>query len=75
MTASLSMSPKKMLPAKNTQFEKGDVMENQEEVQAQAVKFCPICGGTMHKETRDGGLWWVCDDVTCDFQILIKQSA
>lgn len=49
-------------------------MENQEEVQAQAVKFCPICGDTMHQENRDGGLWWVCDDTSCDYQILIRPS-
>ncbi|WP_273761519.1 hypothetical protein [Aeromonas hydrophila] len=49
-------------------------MENQKEEQAQAVKFCPICGDTMHQESRDGGMWWVCDDPTCDFQILIKSS-
>ncbi|MCX7132256.1 hypothetical protein [Aeromonas sp.] len=49
-------------------------MENQEGVQAPAVKFCPICGDTMQKQTRDGGLWWVCGDQGCDFQILVKSA-
>ena len=48
-------------------------MEKSEEVTA--VKFCPICGDTMHQENRDGGLWWVCDDPTCDLQILIKSES
>ncbi|HHT9074374.1 TPA: hypothetical protein ACT5CI_003065 [Edwardsiella tarda] len=43
--------------------------------EATAVKFCQICGDTMHQENRDGGLWWVCDDPTCDFQILIKSAS
>lgn len=36
------------------------------------VKFCPICGDKMHKETMYGNLWWVCDDPDCAFIQLIE---
>lgn len=36
------------------------------------VKFCPICGDKMHKETMYGSLWWVCDDPDCGFIELIE---
>lgn len=31
------------------------------------VKFCPICGDTMHKEEYLGSQWWFCDDESCGF--------
>lgn len=32
------------------------------------LKFCPICGDTMHQETYLGSLWWFCDDAEgCGF--------
>ncbi|CNF18060.1 hypothetical protein [Yersinia intermedia] len=36
------------------------------------VKFCPICGDQMHKETMYGALWWVCNDLECGFIELIE---
>lgn len=35
------------------------------------VTFCPICGDTMHQETRYERLWWVCDDPDCGFFELV----
>lgn len=34
---------------------------------ATAIKFCPICGSTMHQEDYLGGKWWFCDDPECGF--------
>ncbi|NIG77831.1 hypothetical protein F3J34_30155 [Klebsiella sp. Ap-873] len=31
------------------------------------IKFCPICGGTMHKENYLNAEWWFCDDPECGF--------
>jgi ssDNA-binding Zn-finger/Zn-ribbon topoisomerase 1 len=32
------------------------------------IKFCPICGSTMHKEKYLGNDWWFCDDAEgCGF--------
>lgn len=36
--------------------------EEESEVQKKAVKFCPICGDTMHKAPYLGSDWWFCDD-------------
>jgi len=36
------------------------------------LKFCPICGDTMHKETYLDRLWWFCDDAEgCGFFELV----
>lgn len=34
---------------------------------ALAVKFCPICGDTMHTTTLLGVDYWECDDPTCGY--------
>jgi ribosomal protein L37AE/L43A len=44
-------------------------MSKENQVQASIPKFCPICGDTMHLEDRDAGVWLVCDDVSCDYQV------
>ncbi|EPL1118932.1 hypothetical protein LGA37_003170 [Citrobacter freundii] len=39
----------------------------QKEEQPAILKFCPICGDTMHQEDYLGSKWWFCDDVECGF--------
>ncbi|MFS3490552.1 hypothetical protein ACK6W5_24720, partial [Escherichia coli] len=54
---------------------KVDIMEtqsNEEQKQSQqqqdsTVKFCPICGSTMHQQDYLNGKWWFCDDEECGF--------
>jgi len=38
------------------------------------VKFCPICGGTMHQEDYLDAKWWFCDDPDCGFFEPVKAS-
>lgn len=53
------------------------VTENKKEESKSAeikalIKFCPICGGTMHKENYLNGEWWFCDDPDCGFIEQVK---
>jgi len=43
--------------------------EQQQSLQQQdsTVKFCPICGSTMHQQDYLNGKWWFCDDEECGF--------
>lgn len=43
------------------------------EKQSTMLKFCPICGGTMHQEDYLGAKWWFCDDPDCGFFEPVKQ--
>lgn len=37
------------------------------EQQSAILKFCPICGDTMHQEDYLGKKWWFCDDPECGY--------
>lgn len=39
----------------------------QQPEQTAILKFCPICGSTMHQEDYLGAKWWFCDDTECGF--------
>ncbi|EGI1922863.1 hypothetical protein LEI36_15215 [Salmonella enterica] len=43
--------------------------DQQQSLQQQdsTVKFCPICGSTMHQQDYLNGKWWFCDDEECGF--------
>lgn len=47
--------------------EENKVDAGQKEARASIIKFCPICGDTMHQEDYLGGKWWFCDDTECSF--------
>lgn len=47
------------------------VADEPEEMKAM-IKFCPICGDQMHKETMYEVLWWVCNDPDCGYIELIE---
>lgn len=47
--------------------EKNGVDAEQQTEQSVILKFCPICGSTMHQEDYLGGKWWFCDDPECGF--------
>lgn len=41
--------------------------DTQKAENSKSIKFCPICGSSMHQEDYLGGKWWFCDDQECGF--------
>lgn len=52
--------------------EENKVDSGQKEEQVAMLKFCPICGATMHQEDYLGSNWWFCDDPECGFSEPVK---
>lgn len=44
-----------------------DINEQSEAESTIMVRFCPICGDTMHERVILGFAYWECDDPDCGF--------